>query len=74
MSGPFTVSAIGCSGPVPQHFVKGFADHGVTLRILARRPEAVCEQYLLPEPRPFAGEFSATPLKTHLMRMFAMIP
>lgn len=45
MSGPFTVAAIGCSGPVAQHFVEGFLDHGATLRILARRPDEVRERY-----------------------------
>jgi hypothetical protein len=32
MSGPFTVAAISCSGPVTHHFIVGFVDHGVTLR------------------------------------------
>ena len=45
MSERFTVAAIGCSGPVAQHFVEGFCDEGAKLRILARRPGDVRKRY-----------------------------
>lgn len=45
MGVPATVAAIGCSGPVARHFVEGFCDEGAELRILARRPDKVHENY-----------------------------
>ena len=40
-----TVVAIGCSGPVAQHFVDGFSSEGAKLRILPRRPVEVRERF-----------------------------
>jgi len=45
MSGPFTVVAIGCSGPVAQQFVDRFIDEGAALQILARRPDEMRQRY-----------------------------
>lgn len=39
------VAAIGCSGPVARPFVEGLIDAGVTVRLLARRPESVAARY-----------------------------
>lgn len=53
MSGQITIAAIGCSGPVAHHFVEGFLDDGIELRILARSPEAVKRRY--PQANVIAG-------------------
>jgi uncharacterized protein YbjT (DUF2867 family) len=45
MTNCFTVAAIDCSGSVAAHFVQGFAEEGVHLRILARSPATVQERY-----------------------------
>ncbi len=45
MTTQYIIAAIGCSGPVAQHFVQGFCDEGVAIRILARDPRLVAERY-----------------------------
>jgi NAD(P)H dehydrogenase (quinone) len=45
MSSGLTIAAIGCSGPVAHHFVEGFLAEGVSVKILARNPEAVRQRY-----------------------------
>lgn len=45
MTGQFTVTMIGCSGPVARHFVEGFSDEGANVRILARSPGEVRSRY-----------------------------
>ena len=40
-----TLNAIGCTGEISVIFVKGFLELGITLKLLARKPERVATQY-----------------------------
>lgn len=46
---PPVIGAIGCSGPVAEHFVSGFIEEGAHLRLLARNPAKAAERYPLAE-------------------------